>query len=323
MKIVNLKVATRLGIGFAIVLALSSISIGTGIWNMRQIAAATQQMMETPLAKERMASDWYALIVTAVVRTSFIVKSTDETLAKTFADDISASVKTAAEIQNSLDPLLTSDAEKEVIKVIKASRGKYQQAKEAAMKAKQEGKTEDALRIYDSEFMPNAKIYQGKVMEFLSLQRKGIDLTGLEIARLHSSGFNLMLLLGVSMLALGAVFAFLISRSITRPLAEAIKVAQTVAAGDLATRIEVKSKDETGQLMHALKAMNDSLVGIVGEVRQGTDTIASASSQIAAGNMDLSSRTEGQASSLEETAAAMEQLTSTVQQNADNAHQAN
>src|SRR5665811_1289521 len=176
---------------------------------------------------------------------------------------------------------------------------------------------------YKTEFMPNAKSYEGQVMEFLSLQRKSIDLTGLEIARLYSSSFNLMVLLGVLILALGAVCALLISRSITRPLAEAIKVAQTVAAGDLTSRIEVKSADETGQLMQALKDMNDSLVKVVGEVRSGTDTIATASSQIAAGNMDLSSRTEQQASSLEETAASMEELTSTVKQNADNARQAN
>ncbi len=96
-----------------------------------------------------------------------------------------------------------------------------------------------------------------------------------------------------------------------------------MAAGDLTSRIVVGSQDETGQLMQALKNMNDSLVGIVGNVRSGTDTIATASSQIAAGNHDLSSRTEQQASSLQETAASMEQITSTVKQNADNARQAN
>ena len=113
------------------------------------------------------------------------------------------------------------------------------------------------------------------------------------------------------------------TRSITRPIDEAVKVAQTVAAGDLSTHIEVTTKNETGQLMQALKEMNASLSKVVGQVRQGTDNIATASSQIASGNMDLSSRTEQQASSLEETAASMEELTSTVKQNADNARQAN
>ncbi|MBC7860215.1 MAG: HAMP domain-containing protein, partial [Burkholderiaceae bacterium] len=103
----------------------------------------------------------------------------------------------------------------------------------------------------------------------------------------------------------------------------AIRMAEAVAAGDLSQTLHVDSQDEMGQLTAALKAMNTSLVKIVGDVRGGTDTIATAAGQIAAGNLDLSSRTEMQASSLEETASSMEELTSTVKQNADNARQAN
>jgi methyl-accepting chemotaxis protein len=111
--------------------------------------------------------------------------------------------------------------------------------------------------------------------------------------------------------------------SIARPLAKAVKIARSVAAGDLTNEIIVESNDETGQLLQALKEMNESLVSIVSEVRGGTETIATASRQIASGNLDLSARTETQASSLEETASSMEELTSTVKQNADSAFQAN
>lgn len=117
--------------------------------------------------------------------------------------------------------------------------------------------------------------------------------------------------------------AMWITRSITAPLGQAVAVARTVAAGDLSTHIEVASRDETGELMAALRDMNGSLVKIVGEVQQGTHVIASAATQIAMGNMDLSSRTNEQAAALEETASSMEELTSTVRQNADNAQQAN
>ena len=122
---------------------------------------------------------------------------------------------------------------------------------------------------------------------------------------------------------LGAVICIWLLRAIAHPLADAVGVAKAVAAGDLTRRIEVKTSDETGQLLQALKEMNASLVRIVSEVRGGTETIATASRQIAAGNLDLSSRTESQASSLEETASSMEELTSTVKQNADSAFQAN
>jgi methyl-accepting chemotaxis protein-1 (serine sensor receptor) len=122
---------------------------------------------------------------------------------------------------------------------------------------------------------------------------------------------------------MAAWLGFLLIRAITGPLDDALKLARAVAEGDLTQRIEVNSTNEIGQLMQALKEMNDSLVRVVGQVRSGTESVATASSQIATGNLDLSSRTEEQASSLEETASSMEELTSTVKQNAENARQAN
>ncbi len=124
-------------------------------------------------------------------------------------------------------------------------------------------------------------------------------------------------------LVIGIYFALAITRSITQPLQEAVQVAKNVAAGELTSRVSASGKDETSDLLAALNEMNDSLRKIVGEVRIGTDAIATASGQIASGNLDLSARTESQAGSLEETASSMEELTSTVKQNADNARQAN
>ncbi len=124
-------------------------------------------------------------------------------------------------------------------------------------------------------------------------------------------------------LILAAFFCVWLVRSISSPLDAAVKIARGIAAGDLTQRIDVLSGDETGRLMQALKDMNSSLVNIVGEVRISTNTIATESSQITAGNLDLSVRTEEQASSLEKTAASMEELTGTVKQNFDNARQVN
>jgi len=132
-----------------------------------------------------------------------------------------------------------------------------------------------------------------------------------------------MLISALVAAAVAALCAYYISGAITGPINDAVRVAQTVAGGDLTSRIEASSTDETGQLLQALHGMNANLVRIVGQVRTGTDTIATASAEISSGNFDLSSRTEEQASSLEETAASMEELTSTVRQNMENAQQAN
>ncbi|VXB38625.1 methyl-accepting chemotaxis protein [Massilia sp. 9I] len=133
-------------------------------------------------------------------------------------------------------------------------------------------------------------------------------------------------LLSYTLMLLGAAVAVvagvLVSRSITRPLGQAVEAAQSVAAGDLRTSIVVRSDDETGQLLQALKDMTGSLQTIVSQVRGGAETIAVASDEIAQGNLDLSSRTEQQAGAIEETASSMEEITATVQRNAENAQQA-
>ena len=133
------------------------------------------------------------------------------------------------------------------------------------------------------------------------------------------------LLMGASLVAmLAAVVAgVLVTRSITRPIAQAVQLAEHVAAGNLSGRAEARGTDEFSQLLLALDKMSQNLAGIVSQVRQSSDRIATGSAAIAVGNADLSMRTEQQASALQETAASMEQLNATVKQNADNARQAN
>ena len=125
-----------------------------------------------------------------------------------------------------------------------------------------------------------------------------------------------------AVLVLAALVSAGLVRSISGGIDAAVKVAQTVAAGDLGSRIVVERHDEIGTMLRALKHMNESLVAIVGDVRDASESIATGSSQIAQGNTDLSQRTEEQASNLEQTAASMEQLTATVRHNADTARRA-
>lgn len=132
---------------------------------------------------------------------------------------------------------------------------------------------------------------------------------------------NLLIAICLIALALAVSACVVITRAVTGPLRFAIDVARTVSEGDLRTRITVDGSDETSKLLAALREMNDRLTAIVGRVRDSSTSIAGAARQIAAGNMDLSQRTEQQAASLQETASSMEELTSTVKQNADNAQQ--
>ena len=127
----------------------------------------------------------------------------------------------------------------------------------------------------------------------------------------------LMLVMALTLVA-GLLITWWLVRSITRPLAQAVSVARRVAAGDLQASINITGRDETARLMHALHDMNDNLTRIVNGVRNGTETIATASKQIATGSLELSSRNEAQASALEETVVSMEELTSVVKNNTEN-----
>ncbi len=319
----HLRIGTRLAAGFALVLLLSVISTSYALYSAHVNAEATRQMMEKPLAKERLVSDWYVLIYSAIARTSMIAKSTDETLSGVFAETIADSTKQGGELLKKIETLLVSEEEKAIFKASIAERVKYQDAKTLVMDARKGGNAALAESAYRDSFAPAATRYQNNVKALLAQQRQAIDATAHAIEAANGRSFTLLLLLCALVVILGSVCAWLITRSITAPLQAAVKVAETVAAGDLRTHFGTAASDEIGDLMRALHGMNEALRKVVSEVQTGTNAIATASGEIAAGNQDLSARTEQQASSLEETASSMEELTSTVKQNADNARQAN
>ena len=319
----NLSIGVRLSIGFGLVLTLMTLMTAIGIWRLEAIAEMSHDMMQEPLAKERMIADWYRYVHTGVRRTAAIAKSSDPSLAAFFAEDGAASVKNSVDLQKKIEPLLASEKEKALYSEVLAKRDVFASSRDTIVQLKKDGNLDEANRLLEQTFMPSSKVYLEVIQQLLDMQRANIDATSREIDAISQSNRNLLIALGLLVLLIGAGSAWRLTVGITRPLRQAVQIASTVAAGDLTSRIEVKSKDETGRLLHALKDMNDSLVRTVSEVRQGSETIATASGQIAAGNLDLSSRTEQQASSLEETASSMEELTSTVKQNADNARQAN
>ena len=158
--------------------------------------------------------------------------------------------------------------------------------------------------------------------ELLVIAREETKASSQAITDAANRGSRIIIAVGILAALLSMLFVWLASKSILRPLNKAIAIARIVASGDLTNPIEVGSGKETGRLMQALKNMNDNLAGIVGEVRGASSFIDTSVKQIAAGNSDLSQRTEEQASSLAETAASMEELTSTVKENAENAKQA-
>jgi len=320
---IKLNIGTRLAAGFALTLLMTVIIATVGTWRLNQVAQETRDILATPLAKERMIAEWYTQIFAAVRRTAAIVKSSDGSLTAYFKEDSAATGKLSADLLKKIEPLISGADEEAVFKSVMEHRKAYSAGRDNAVKAKSEGNAELADEILEKQFTPAAKAYQERVKDLLDLQHQRIGASAALIDASAERGNLVIGLLAGGALLLGAAFAWLLTRSITHPLRQAVQAAEQVAAGDLTTRVDSDAKDETGALLRALGNMNDSLARIVNEVRGGTQTISGASGEIAAGSFDLSSRTEQQAAALEETAASMEELTGTVRQNADNARQAN
>ncbi len=185
------------------------------------------------------------------------------------------------------------------------------------------GDNAKAQTIYKTKFTEQARPWENALNQLIELQIDQAKQGFVEAEKTNKSTFILTVVLTIVALVMGAGLALVISGTITRPIAQAVRQTQRVASGDLTSRDYVNNRDEIGMLLDALKAMQDGLVAVVSDVRRGSEAVANASAEIAQGNDDLSARTEQQASALEQTASSMEELGSTVKQNADSARTAN
>ncbi|MEI7309224.1 methyl-accepting chemotaxis protein [Pectobacterium carotovorum] len=319
----NYKIGTRLAGGFGLLIALSLAMLTSGIYQLNQVSSSTQQMMQEPLRKERLASDWHATLVAGVQRSMAVARSNDDSLVELFAAENTRASKESGKRQEDFAGLISTPEEKALFDKVGEYRQAYIKKRDAIITEKGAGNFDRARTLFDNEFVPASNGYLASVEALRDHQRASIDKMGQDIDAGASRGDLILAITGVLSAIIGVLIAWVLTRSIVQPLARAVRATQAVAAGDLTHNVQPEGRDEAAQLLHALQDMTVRLRSIVGEVRQGSEAIAGASSQLAAGNIDLSSRTEEQASALQETAASIEQLSSTVRQNADNARQAN
>jgi len=318
----NLRIGQRLALGFAIVLGLSILTTTLSILQLNTLADAAQSMLDEPIKKERLVSDWSKNTNVSVTRTSAIIKSSDTALVQFFAKGTEETNRSTSEYVKQLEPMLTSQAEKDAYANAMQVRNTYQDGRNRALKLKAEGRIDESNEVLEKVYLPAAEVYQQSIGALLTLQRTRLDQLHDRIEDIRSKARDMVILLGCLGIAFSIACATWLTRSIVRPVGKAVEVARRVAAGDLTADPQVESKDEIGQLQEALQHMNGQLQRMVREIREGSDAITTASSEIASGNHDLSARTEQQAGALEETASSMEEMTSTVSQTADNARQA-
>jgi methyl-accepting chemotaxis protein len=324
MKFADFKIGVRLGLGFSVLLLLLVTVAGIGMARLESVGATNRMMVEDDLASARIVREWAGLAELTGVRSVAALEAGSEEGTRFFLDTIATTTKRGVELQRELQARVKDDPRaKALLAEAQAIRTPYRAALDRAFKAKAGGDMAEANRLMGAEVKPRLAAL-GDTQRKLAQHLQGrLDARAAQVEDAFLSGRVQLLSLSIAALLAGVVITLAIARSITRPLSKAVGIAEAVARGDLSIEAGATSRDEIGQLLRALHDMTGRLARIVADVRSGTDSIATASGQIASGNLDLSARTEQQAGALEETASSMEELTSTVRQNADNARQAN
>ncbi|RYY22355.1 MAG: HAMP domain-containing protein [Sphingomonadales bacterium] len=323
MNFANLNIGKRLGLGFGLICAMLVGMIAMSTVMLDRINAGTDEIVNSRMPKIEMTGRMLGTIdsIALALRNTMLFEERSDRAKQREA--IFAARKDIDAILAELDKTLASAKGRQLLERMKQQTGRYVQGQDRLLKLVDDGLDEEARQYLSEDLRPLLVELKKDINEQAALQKALAMEKAEEAHRTYENTSRLMWATGTLAVLLAAAVAWWITRSITRPVQRALEVANTVAAGDLTSRINITTRDEVGQLLQALKTMNENLARTVGTVRTGTGAITVAASEVAAGSQDLSSRTEQQATSLEETASSMEELTSTVKQNADNARQAN
>jgi methyl-accepting chemotaxis protein len=312
----NLKVATRLTLGFGFVCAMLVLTIVLSISRLGSLNAGTTDIVQDKLPKIQLSYELLAQVDRIAIALRNMMLNADLADRKSQRDVIlDARTKVNATLDK-LDTVVASDNGKALLATVKLNRGKYLEGQNALLVLIDTGDEAGAKTYLADQLRPVLLTYKASIDSMLKHEKRRIDETGEEAVATYTSARSMMLVLGAVALAVAALIGFLITRRLIGQLGGepdyAAAIAGEIAAGNLGVRVDVREGDQSS-LLFAMGTMRTQLAEVVREVRSSTDLIATASSEIAAGNLDLSSRTEQQASSLEETASSMEELTSTVQ----------
>ena len=317
MKLTNIRIGKRLALTFGIIILLTSIQLAASYLATSNLSNRWEEFQTVSLEKYTAAFKGKEDLGDGIhLFKDYLLRGQDYD--QKFTAAMTAIDLDAARYANNHGNM--SDHEKSALQHIRAATDEYRAAMKKVVEMKAAGASIEEI---DQRIKGADKPLGIAFDELLSVAQEEIQAASGSVYGTADRGKQVTIFIGVLIMALSVLFAWFSTVSITRPLEDAARVASSVAQGNLSQVIEVKSRDETGQLLQALKDMNASLSGIVGEVSDATESITIAAKEIAQGNSDLSQRTEQQASSLEETASSMEELTSTVKQNAENARQAN
>ncbi|MGZ5201201.1 MAG: methyl-accepting chemotaxis protein [Telluria sp.] len=321
----RLSVRNRLGLGFGLVLFALGITSAISLIRLSAFNDEITDMADDKVTKVILANDWLFSVMESArhTRNVLILDEREKVLGE--LENLKKQKKARAGFLDDLKRIATAPQERARLQEVIDARAAYMPNEDELIKVVADGDMVAAKKTLLEKARPTQLVYISKLRDFVQMEKGLVAQAKEKTDAGYSATHKLILIVSIAGFISGVIASVVIARSLIKQLggepAYAADIANRIAAGDLGVAIATNHDDQSS-LLFAIKGMRDELVKIVSQVRNGADTIVTASAEIASGNQDLSSRTEEQASSLEETASTMEELASTVKQNADNAKEA-
>ena len=314
----NLKIGIRLGIGFAVTLALLITISVISITRLSALNAEVDELVTGTFPKTVLAGDVNTAIqnIARLLRNAALFSGAEQQKA---LDGMGEQRKIIDERLTKLDQLIKLEKGREILKKVNAGRAGYRAEQDKAVEAIKAGKKDELVAVMQGGLRTTQNSYMGAIAELVAFQTELVAKSGKHAEELANNAERMLIILSVVAGVLTILFGFLITRSITRPVTEALTVTQRLADGDLTVTIDNASKDEIGQMLTAQQGLIGKLNQIIGEVKGAADALSNAAGQVSATAQTLSQSSSEQAASVEETTASIEQMTASINQNTENA----
>ncbi|OJW52617.1 MAG: methyl-accepting chemotaxis protein, partial [Thiobacillus sp. 65-1059] len=315
----NMKIGVRLGVGFGLVVVLMVAIAIIGITRMAVLNESLENVNHDKWPKVLLLQDGLAGVNAIGLGARDILMARDQPGIQAAKERIIEGRNNIGKAWEKLKPTLVQPKGIEMFQLILESRERFIAAQNQIIKLAEEGKAEEGRAFMESEFRPAANEYRKRVNDLVQFQGELMNELGKTASEQYSQARTLMLAMGAAAFLLAIGIAFWVTRSITRPLGQAVGVANSLSEGDFSVTIDVQSRDETGMLLTAMKNMVEKLSQIITEVRGAADNLSSASEEVSATAQSLSQASSEQAASVEETSASVEQMSASISQNTENA----
>ena len=315
----NLKLGMKLAIGFGLVVVLMGVISTVAYTRLNAI----NNEIATIVGQRYPATVYANTVINGLSEVAIIIRDAAMTdkpeLAQKELARIPPISKELSAVLEKLEKGVATDKEQDLYKKLVEARAAYLAPLQTAIKLSGEGKRAELNALLMGDMRARQDAYFAAINAMIDYQGKAMDDDGKEARQMGERAILLIVSLFGAALLLAGGTAWLVTRSITVPIGQALDVASRIAEGDLTATVKADSSDEVGQLLAAMQAMTDKLSQIITEVRTSADSLSGAAGQISATSQSLSQASSEQAASVEETSASMEEMSSSIAQNAENA----